>query len=141
MPMKARVISVLAAAVLAAAGCGDSDEREGTTAARTVTEPAPLSAAEVAILDRTRAEVDSYCVHVGDRVSEGREPEAARFDRVVNEVERLESLADYKPLAPAPDGSTPRFALGDIAEDLEGSNCDSRLARRIDEALAALPGE
>jgi hypothetical protein len=30
-------------------------------------------------------------------------------------------------------------ALGAIAEDLEGTNCDSRLVARIDARLAALP--
>jgi hypothetical protein len=78
-------------------------------------------------------------VHVGERVASGRQPAPERFDRVVSEIERLERLAQRKPLASSPDGSTPRFALGDIAEDLEGSNCDTRLARIIDEALAALP--
>ena len=141
--MKRRVFPVLAAALLgtatlAAAGCG-SDDEEGTTAARTVTEPASLSAPEAQTITATRAAVDSYCVHVGARVASGRQPDPARFDRVVAAVERLERLAAQKPLASAPDGSTPRFALGDIAEDLEGSNCDTRLARRIDEALAALP--
>ena len=29
--------------------------------------------------------------------------------------------------------------LGDLAEDLEGSNCDQRLVERIDQALATLP--
>ena len=29
--------------------------------------------------------------------------------------------------------------LGDLAEDLEGSNCDPRLVARIDQGLAALP--
>jgi len=141
--MKANIIPVFAAIALAsalpAAGCGGSDEPATTGPARTVTEPPPLSPGEVALLDRTRAAVDSYCVHVGARVAEGRGPEPARFDRVLAQVARLERLARAEPLAPAPDGSTPRFALGDIAEDLEGSNCDPRLARRIDEALAALP--
>ena len=141
--MKANVIPVCAAIALAsalpAAGCGGSGESTTTEPARTVTEPPPLSPGEVALLDRTRAAVDSYCVHVGARVAEGRAPATRRFARVTAQVERLAALARTKPLAPAPDGSTPRFALGDIAEDLEGSNCDPRLARRIDEALAALP--
>lgn len=130
--------AVLAAA-LALSACGSSPDR--TSTARTVTEPPPLAAAEAQTITETRAAVDAYCVHVGERVATGREPTAARFERVVAEIERLERLAARKPLAPAPDGSTPRFALGDIAEDLEGSNCDSRLVRRIDETLAALSGD
>ncbi len=40
-----------------------------------------------------------------------------------------------------PGGTTPRLALGDIAENLEGTNCDPRLVAQIDEALATLPAE
>lgn len=143
--MKANVIPVLAAIALATAGCGGSEDPEPATTTTgdgpAATEPAPLSAAEARMIDSTRAAVDSYCVHVGVRIASGREPIPARFDRAVTQVEQLVQLARAEPLALAPDGSTPRFALGDIAEDLEGSNCDPRLARRIDEALAALPAE
>ena len=54
---------------------------------------------------------------------------------------RLAALAAQAPEAGTPDGTTPRLALGDIAENLEGTNCDSRLVARIDEALGSLPAE
>ena len=141
--MKARVtpapaLVALTVTAAVAAGCG-SGGPDGATEARSVTEPAPLSASGAAVIARTREAVNSYCVHVGARVASGREPDPARFALVLAEVRRLERLAADRPLAQAPDGSTPRFALGDIAEDLEGSNCDSRLARQIDDALATLP--
>ena len=141
---RAALLSTLAAAAIAG-GCGDEGGEEGSaeeaSAPSTVTEAAPLAPAEANLLLRTRSEVDSYCVHVGARVAEGREPDSARFAAVSAQIDRLTELAREKPLAPSPDGSTPRFALGDIAEDLEGSNCDTRLARKIDEALATLPQE
>jgi hypothetical protein len=62
--------------------------------------------------------------------------DARRVNAALNE---LIELARAKPEAPAPAGGSVRLALGDIAENLEGTNCDPRLVERIDAVLADLP--
>lgn len=54
---------------------------------------------------------------------------------------RLADRAELSPEETISDGSTARLALGDLAENLEGTNCDSRLVELINERLAELPSE
>ena len=74
-------------------------------------------------------------------VSPGARPRAPkRFEKVNASLDQLAALAaEQARRRPGPTGTSPRLALGDIAENLEGTNCDSRLVARIDEALAAIP--
>lgn len=84
--------------------------------------------------------VQEHCAIVARYLAGRRAPPTAEeFERVVAALDRLAERAELSPQATIADGSTPRLALGDIAEDLEGSNCDSRLVDRIDTALAGLP--
>ena len=55
-------------------------------------------------------------------------------------VDRLASIATAKPAATyAQSGRKVRELLGDIAEDLEGSNCAENVVKRIDQTRATLP--
>ena len=131
--------SLLVAVAIAIAGCGgDQGLDESTISVRTAA-PAKLTPEEVALIRRTERAVTDYCRGVAEALARGQSPSAESFQRVTGALEGLAALARAKPEAPAPGGSSPRLALGDIAEDLEGTNCDSRLVRRIDQALATIP--
>ena len=114
--------------------CGD----EGGTGASTATEPGRLSAAEAETIVAAREAVGRYCARIAEM--RGAPPSAREFDRVVGALDKLAALARRRPNDVDPSGASAELALGDIAENLEGSNCDSRLVERIDEQLAALPG-
>jgi hypothetical protein len=143
--------AVVLLCVLALTACGDSEDpgtagsgSTNTAAARTVPEvsrDAPLSAGEIAVIRRAQEAVGAYCAKVARGLAEGDAPTQRDFDRVTRPLDELAELASHRPGAEAPDGATPRLALGDIAENLEGTNCDPRLVARIDEALATLPAE
>jgi hypothetical protein len=114
--------------------CGD----EGGTGASTATEPGRLTAAESETIVVARESVGRYCTRIAQR--RGALPSAGEFDGVAAALDELAALARRRPNDVDPSGASAELALGDIAENLEGSNCDSRLVERIDEQLAALPG-
>jgi hypothetical protein len=130
------VLSLLAAALIAS-GCGAD---ETTTSVSTATSPQEnLTREELTLIERAEAEVAAYCRGVAAAVARGEAPNARSFARVTLVLEQLGELAAAKPDSETGDGSSPRLALGDIAENLEGTNCDARLVARIDEALARIP--
>lgn len=144
------MLSAALLCALAVAGCGGSEspapgggeERTDTLTAQTAPdsiEARTLSRSEVRVIFGARDEVSAYCRRVARALARGREPSKGEFERVIAAVDELAELAARKPEAQTADGSTPRLALGDIAENLEGTNCDQRVVARIDEALAALP--
>jgi hypothetical protein len=114
--------------------CGD----DGGSSARTATEPGRLTAAEAETIVVAREAVGRYCARIAERG--GAPPPAREFDGVTGALDELAALARRRPNDVDPSGASAELALGDIAENLEGSNCDSRLVERIDEQLAALPG-
>ena len=132
--MGAAALIVLA---LATAGCGDEDGASETSVATAA--PSRLTTEEVALIHQTERAVGRYCRQVAAALARGGAPHPESFMRVTASLERLATLADAKPESEGPGGTSPRLALGDIAENLEGTNCDSRLVARIDEALAQIP--
>lgn len=126
-------------AILAATGCGSDDPHGTTGIAQTATAPQQLTPAELRVVERTQQEVIAYCRHVARVVrTPGRTPDPARFARVNAAIDELATLAAENPEAETADGISARLALGDIAENLEGTNCDNRLVERIDQRLAGL---
>ena len=123
-------------------GCGsDEPETDDATAITQTAAQSPqrLAGAEVRVVERTQQEVIAYCQHVAEVVqTPGRVPAPQRFARVNAAIEELAGLAAEKPDAETPDGISARLALGDIAENLEGTNCDNRLVERINAELAEL---
>ena len=83
--------------------------------------------------------VTSYCRARARELGGGKPTSAKDLERVTSALERLAALAQAKPEAETGDGATVRLALGDIAENLEGTNCDERLVELIDSRLAELP--
>jgi hypothetical protein len=141
------LISAVLLCALLGAGCGDDDSSpapatEATPELTPTSPPAatpPLSASGMRVIQRARDTVSAHCRQVADALAEGAPPPPGGFERATAALDELARLAAEQPDAEAEDGTTPRLALGDIAENLEGTNCDARLVARIDEALAVLP--
>lgn len=137
------LLAVLGALVVA--GCGEEDPGPEAAAdtevvTQTVLTPAPdLSPAGMRVIQRARGAVAAHCRQVAAALEEGGTPPQDSFEKATAELDELARLATEQPEAEAEDGTTPRLALGDIAENLEGTNCDQRLVARIDEALATVP--
>ena len=89
---------------------------------------------------RSELAVQRYCGKLAlSLTGQGKPPSAEEQSRAFVATDRLVELASEKPVAPLDTGVEMGLFLGDLAEDLEGSNCDSRLVERIDQALATLP--
>ena len=136
--------SALAAAVglslVVFPSCGDdgSPGAAGTTTTTTVAQR--LTAAEQSLVTRSERAVQLYCGKLAlPLTGRGEPPSAEEQGRAFAATDRLIELASEKPAAPLDAGLEMGLFLGDLAEDLEGSNCDSRLVERIDQALATLP--
>lgn len=138
--------AIVALLALAALGCGGSDGDDETGSAPGETSAGPAQVADVSpagvkTIQRARDEVAAYCRRVAAALGKGTAPTPAAFTRVNEALDKLVNLAAEQPEAATADGTTPRLALGDLAENLEGTNCDERLVARIDQALATLPAD
>lgn len=127
------LVPLLAVAATMLGGCGDDD----SSPAR----PERLSAREQSTVRGAQFQIRSYCRQVALYLARRRDaPTQAETGRAYDAVDRLAVIAHDKPAAALPlVGRTVRELLGDIAEDLEGSNCADNVVRRIDQALATLP--
>jgi hypothetical protein len=125
--------------VLALASCGDdSAQPAGTTAAGAAAKR--LTTAEQASVGSSERAVQRYCgVLALSLTGQRKPPSAEQQGRAFAATDRLIELARRKPAAPTTSGQPMGLFLGDLAEDLEGSNCDPRLVQLIDQALATLP--
>jgi hypothetical protein len=135
--MRARVAALAVAATAAAlGGCGENRQEPVTVA-----EPPRLAPADARRILKVRERVRDYCDRVSDYLAGRRgPPTGAELAAVSRQLDRLAALARAHPSAVNESGVSARLALGDIAEDLEGTNCDDRLVRRIDRVLPELPG-
>jgi hypothetical protein len=138
--MRPALATAVALSLMAIASCGDggASDTEGTTA--TGAAALRLTAAEQAVVRKSERAVQRYCGKLALAViGQGKPPSAAEQGRAFTATDRLIELARVKPAAPSESGVQMELFLGDLAEDLEGSNCDPRLVQRIDQALATLP--
>jgi hypothetical protein len=138
--MRPALVTAVGLSLLAIAACGDdgSPGTSGTTPAGAAAKR--LTAAEQALVTRSDRAVSRYCGEFALSLTGERKPPSAEEQaRVFAATDRLIELAREKPAARVQPGVDTELFLGDLAEDLEGSNCDSRLVERIDQALATLP--
>ncbi|MEK6328375.1 MAG: hypothetical protein AABM66_12770 [Actinomycetota bacterium] len=138
--MRLALTTAVALSLLAIASCGDGEPSQ--TAGTTAADPAAkrLTAAEQALVNRSERVVQRYCGKLALSLTGQRKPPSvAEQGRALAATDRLVELARSKPAASLDSGGDMRLFLGDLAEDLEGSNCDVRLVQRIDQALATLP--
>jgi hypothetical protein len=132
----------LVAAVVAAAlavGCGGEEDSEAPETTAALPSDAALTRAEQRTLAHSEQAIQAYCIRVGQAAGGGRElPSVAAQERAFESLEDLIGVVTTKPAAEVQPGVDARLLLGDLAENLEGSNCDPRLVERIDAALGAI---
>jgi hypothetical protein len=138
--------SLLACTAVAAAfpACGDGGSSAGgtTTVERpSPSPPAPLSAPQQAAVRGTQRRIQSYCRDLVLFLERRRRaPTTSETARTYDAVDRLVAIARAEPRATHPEtGRTVRELLGDISEDLQGSNCAPNVIERIERGLATLP--
>ena len=138
--MRLALATAVGLSLLAVASCGDGDSSgaAGTTFAGAAAKR--LTADQQAVVTRSDRTVERYCGKLAlSLTGQSKPPSASEQGRAFAATDRLIELARRKPAAPLETGLEMELFLGDLAEDLEGSNCDSRLVERIDQALATLP--
>jgi hypothetical protein len=128
------LLAALAVAVLMIAGCGSAGPPNRGQSERR------LSRSERAQVDHAKADVHAYCRLVGRFLARGQGPPSRQVgQRASDAVKRLGSLARSRPKATNQDGETVAEVMGDIAEDLEGTNCSNALAAELDAELRTVP--
>jgi hypothetical protein len=99
-----------------------------------------LSRAERGVVESAQVQIHSYCRAVALYLLRRRgAPTRAETQEAYDAIDRLGALAREKPGAETQNGATLRTLLGDIVEDLDGSNCSPALQQRVEQALATLP--
>ena len=139
--MKAAPVGALALVVLALGGCGDDDGSPGASDnAPAPVEAQRLTAGERNLVARTERRIQAYCADLALSVTGQREPpSAADRARAFAAVDSLIKLASEKPAASVQPNVDLRLHVGDIAENLQGSNCDPAIITALDQGLATLP--
>jgi hypothetical protein len=123
------------AVALVGAGCGD----DGVT-----TTPAPeggeLTAAERKLVEESEAAIVDYCAQRALGLTDpDKRPTAGQQAQALEAVDALIDLTARKPDAKVTPSSEMALFVGDLTENLEGSNCDPLIVGRLQEGLASLP--
>lgn len=133
-----RAIALLAlSCALLAAGCGEDQPDSGAAGTATTQEPAALSGAERRSFDRAVAQIQRHCRTWARRITAGKPLTGEQSERAAGAVDTLLELARTKPRAPIGTAADVRLRVGDIAESVEGANCDPLLLERLETGLAA----
>jgi hypothetical protein len=118
--------------------CGGADD--GSTGPRTATARQRLTAAERGQMRRAERTIAYYCRRRALAVAEpDKTPTAGLHARAFRAVDHLIELAARKPGARVSRGVDVKLFLGDLTENLQGSNCDPALVARLEQGLATLP--
>lgn len=126
--------------LVAIASCGDGDSPDAAETTAGGAAAKRLTAAEQALASGSERAVLRYCGRLALALTgQGEPPSVVEQRRALAATDRLIELGRSKPAAPVEGGTDMRLLLADLAEDLEGSNCDQRLVTRIDQGLATLP--
>jgi hypothetical protein len=136
--MRLRLAASVVAASLLVGGCG-GDEGGGPSTTTASGPPSRLVAAERRrVLEAERA-IAAYCDRVAAAaIGQAELPPRREQRRALARVDRLIELAARDPAAEIETGVSMRLFISDLAEDLQGSNCDRRLVELLDAALAGL---
>jgi hypothetical protein len=127
---------------VALAGCGGDAGSSTGISTTTVVTPAPqrLNASERRLIADSEGAIEVYCRRSTlALVKPRRRPTSAQQERAFESVDKLIALAQEKPAALVRREVDVRLLLSDLAEDLEGSNCDPAIISRIDQGLAGIP--
>jgi hypothetical protein len=128
------IVALLLLPLIVPLSCGDdSASRKG---------PQRLSAAEDSTVRRAQVSLQTYCAKLALYLAGRRNaPTGSETQRLENNLDELIALAKRKPEGRSRSEETTRQVLGDMAEDLEGSNCSGSFAQKLDRALEELPPE
>jgi hypothetical protein len=138
--MRPALASAVGLALLVLAACGGDGSSGSDGTQPPAAQAHRLTADEQNLVTRSDRIVERYCATLALSVTGQRKaPSAEDQDRAFAATDRLIELAREKPAARLETGVDMGLFLGDLAEDLEGSNCDPRLVDRLDQALEALP--
>jgi hypothetical protein len=138
--VRLKIASAVILVALALGGCGNGGSDTGPTGGER-----KLTASEEHLADSSQRAIYAYCRRIA-RFEEGtanRVPPAAQ-ERAFKGVDDLVALGREHPRAKVSTGLVGervllRVRIGDIAEDLEATNCDPTLVGRIDQGLATIP--
>jgi hypothetical protein len=117
-----------ALAALCLAGCGDDKSPVPSAAPDAV-----LTAQERRTEDRSVAAIREYCRGVARYLAGRTAPPSP--DAAVEAARRIAALARAKPEAAYRGSQTARGLAGDLAEDLEGTNCSRALVAELERGL------
>jgi hypothetical protein len=138
--MRPAAAAAVGLSLIAIASCGNGESPQTGDTTPTGAAARRLTSAEQALVDRSERTVQRYCGKLAlSLTGRARPPSAEEASRAFAATDRLIELARAKPAASLENRVEMGLFLGDLAEDLEGSNCDARLVQRIDQALATLP--
>jgi hypothetical protein len=134
----ARLAAIGALVALAPTACGEDDsDRPAATAPRPQER---LTPAERARAQHSERAILAYCRRLALSVGAAKElPSASQQGAAFQAARRLTVLAGKKPGATVRTGVDTQLFVSDLIEDLEGSNCDPRLAAALEQGLAAPP--
>jgi hypothetical protein len=128
--------ALIVAAATALGGCGDEDPPVEEAGSR----PSRLTAEERRLLEVYEGRIQTHCVSVARSLVDPRAaPSPGEQQAAFAAADRLLALAARKPTAPLGAGQDLRLFVGDVAENLEGSNCDPRMIARLERGLARIP--
>jgi hypothetical protein len=137
---RTRGLAGVVAMALAACGADAGEEAPPPTTTAPASQDRHLTAGERRFLGESEARIVSYCQRVALGLTEPeKKPTVGQQARALEAVDGLVALAREKPSARVSPGVDVGLFLGDLAENLEGSNCDPAIIARIDQGLASLP--
>lgn len=142
-PSRRWLAAATAAAALVAsgtaAGCGGGDD--GAPADNTAPAAADpqLKKSELASLQRAEQVIVRYCA-AWSGLTQGGGPRPGQAEQARGAVDQIVDLVELKPRAPIGETSDVRLRAGDIAEGIEGANCDPALEARLESGIAAAVG-
>lgn len=125
----------IAAVALTLAACGSEDEPSAVTIGD-APPAAELTAAERRRFDRAVRAVQRHCRIWARYRERGAVMPAERSSPGIEAAGELIELVRSKPRAPIGRSADVRLRVGDIAESVEGANCDPRLESRLDQGIA-----
>lgn len=128
----------LALATIALASCGDGEEAAPTT--EVTADARRLTATDRDLVGDSEKAIVAYCRRAALGLTDpGKRPTVDQQARALEAVDALIELAGEKPAARLRPGVDVRLFIGDLAENLQGSNCDPNIIARLDQGLATLP--
>jgi hypothetical protein len=135
-----------AAIAILLGACGDEEsEPEQPAIEADANQPESEAKQRLTAAERDRAfeaqqTLSIYCARLGAALVGERSPPSAREEREAFEaVELLVRLAHEKPAAQVQVGVETGLFASDVAENLEGLNCDPRLVAELERGLASAP--